>query len=99
MATAKNNKKGKKINDTTKKTTKSSANTTKKVTTSNKPKEVVLTNHHMCCSLSLTEIVIPLLVFSFQEIIPYFQIFVYFCFYHVLLHTINLLLFHINLLF
>lgn len=41
MATAKNNKKGKKINDTTKKTTKSSANTTKKVTTSNKPKEVI----------------------------------------------------------
>ncbi len=41
MATAKNNKKGKKINDTAKKTTKSSTNTTKKVVSGNKQNNVV----------------------------------------------------------
>lgn len=41
MATAKNNKKGKKINDTAKKTTKSSTNTTKKVVSGNKRNNVV----------------------------------------------------------
>ena len=60
MATAKNNKKGKKINDTAKKTTKSSTNTTKKVNTNNKSKQVVKENKEEKVTVAVKEVVKPI---------------------------------------
>lgn len=60
MATAKNNKKGKKINDTAKKTTKSSTNTTKKVNTNNKPKQVVKEKNEEKVTVAVKEVVKPI---------------------------------------
>lgn len=59
MATAKNNKKGKKINDAAKKTTKTSTNTTKKVTTNNKPKNVVKDKKEEKVTVAFKEVIKP----------------------------------------
>lgn len=59
MATAKNNKKGKKINDTTKKSTRTT-NTTKKVTTNKKETKVVKTPKMEKETVEVKEVVKPI---------------------------------------
>lgn len=60
MATAKNNKKGKKINDTAKKTTKSSTNTTKKVVSNNKQNKVVKDQKEEKVTVAVKEAIKPI---------------------------------------
>lgn len=60
MATAKNNKKGKKINDTAKKVAKTSTNTTKKVTANNKQTKVVKESKEEKVSVAVKEVVKPI---------------------------------------